>query len=174
MCSYNRLNNSYSCQNSKLLNGILKEELGYQGFVMSDWFAQHSGVASALAGMDMVMPQGAEFWGGNLSQAVTNGSVPESRLDDMATRIMAAWYHLGQDSATDFPPIGSGLVRSYLRPHPLVEARVPEAKPVLLQAAIEGHVLVKNSNNALPLRSPKILSLFGYDAVVPEYNSPYG
>ena len=40
MCSYNRLNNSYSCQNSKLLNGILKTELGFEGFVVSDWFAQ--------------------------------------------------------------------------------------------------------------------------------------
>lgn len=40
MCSYNRLNNSYSCQNSKLLNGILKTELGFEGFVVSDWGAQ--------------------------------------------------------------------------------------------------------------------------------------
>ena len=56
MCSYNRLNNSYGCGNSKALNGILKTELGFNGFVVSDWFAQHSGVASALAGLDMVMP----------------------------------------------------------------------------------------------------------------------
>jgi beta-glucosidase-like glycosyl hydrolase len=40
MCSYNRVNNSYSCQNSKLLNGILKTELGFEGFVVSDWGAQ--------------------------------------------------------------------------------------------------------------------------------------
>jgi beta-glucosidase len=86
MCSYNRLNNSYACQNSKLLNGILKEELGFQGFVVTDWNAQHSGVASALAGLDMVMPLPYDFWGGNLTTAVTNGSVPITRLDDMATR----------------------------------------------------------------------------------------
>lgn len=51
MCSYNQINNSYACQNSKMLNNILKAELGFQGFVMSDWGAQHTGVASAVAGL---------------------------------------------------------------------------------------------------------------------------
>ena len=53
---------------------------------MSDWGAQHAGVATALAGLDMVMPSGAQYWGGNLTQAVKNGSIPESRIDDMAIR----------------------------------------------------------------------------------------
>lgn len=56
MCSYNKVNNSAACQNSWLQNGILKDELGFQGFIMSDWGAQMSGVASVLAGMDMTMP----------------------------------------------------------------------------------------------------------------------
>lgn len=51
MCSYNQINNSYGCQNSKMMNNILKGELGFQGFVMSDWTAQHTGVASAVAGL---------------------------------------------------------------------------------------------------------------------------
>lgn len=85
MCSYNRVNNSYGCQNSKLLNGILKTELEFEGFVLSDWNAQHSGVGSALAGMDMIMPQGG-YWGKNLTEAVNNGSVSADRVDDMATR----------------------------------------------------------------------------------------
>jgi beta-glucosidase len=85
MCSYNRVNNSYGCQNSKLLNGILKTELGFEGFVMADWRAQHSGVGSALAGLDMNMPDGG-FWGDNLTEAVRNGSVSDERVTDMATR----------------------------------------------------------------------------------------
>lgn len=85
MCSYNRLNNSYGCQNSKVMNGILKTELEFNGFVISDWNGQQSGVASALAGLDMVMPTGG-FWGDNLTDAVKNGSVPEDRVTDMATR----------------------------------------------------------------------------------------
>lgn len=86
MCSYNRLNNSYACANSKSLNGILKTELGFQGFVVSDWFAQHAGVATALSGLDMVMPDSEGYWGSNLTSAITNGTIPESRLTDMATR----------------------------------------------------------------------------------------
>lgn len=52
MCAYNALNSSASCQNSYLLNGLLKDELGFQGFVMSDWLAQLSGVEEALAGLE--------------------------------------------------------------------------------------------------------------------------
>ncbi len=86
MCSYNRINNSYGCANSKTLNGILKTELGFQGFVVSDWLAQHAGVATANAGLDMTMPDSFGFWGANLTAAVKNGSVTESRITDMATR----------------------------------------------------------------------------------------
>ena len=85
MCSYNRVNNSYSCANSKLLNGLLKTELGFQGFVVSDWNAQHAGVATALAGLDMAMPD-SPYWAPNLTYAVQNGSVPMSKIDDIATR----------------------------------------------------------------------------------------
>ena len=56
MCSYNRVNNSAACQNSWLQNNILKDQLGFQGFIMSDWLAQMSGVGSVLAGLDMSMP----------------------------------------------------------------------------------------------------------------------
>lgn len=61
MCSYEQVNNSYACQNSYLQNYILKNELGFQGFIMSDWSAQHSGVSSALAGLDMTMPGDVQF-----------------------------------------------------------------------------------------------------------------
>lgn len=50
MCSYNQVNNSQACQNSYTLNYLLKGELGFQGFVVSDWLGTHSGVSSVLAG----------------------------------------------------------------------------------------------------------------------------
>ncbi|KAF4636740.1 hypothetical protein G7Y89_g1329 [Cudoniella acicularis] len=170
MCSYNRLNNSHGCGNSKILNGILKTELGFPGFVVSDWYAQHSGVGTALAGLDMAMPDSEGFWGSNLTAAINNGSVPLSRLDDMATRIIASWYQLGQDK--DYPTPGVGMPADLFAPHVAVDARKPSSKTTLLQGAIEGHVLVKNTNNALPLKSPKLLSLYGYDAKVPDQNDP--
>lgn len=170
MCSYNRINNSYGCQNSKTLNGVLKTELGFDGFVMSDWYAQHSGVASAEAGLDMVMPSGLDFWGPNLTNAVENGTISESRLDDMATRIMATWYQMDQQSTIPNP--GIGMPADLLAPHTPVNARFPSAKAGLLQAAIEGHVLVKNVNGALPLKNPGLLAVYGYDAVAPAVNTP--
>ncbi|KAF2719439.1 glycoside hydrolase family 3 protein [Polychaeton citri CBS 116435] len=115
MCSYNQINNSYACQNSKLMNGILKDELGFQGFVQSDWLAQRSGVAAALAGLDMSMPgdgiiwqDGKALWGHQLTKAVLNTSVPVDRLNDMTLRIVAAWYQLAQDDKGRWPSIDNG------------------------------------------------------------------
>lgn len=109
------MNNSYACQNSKLMNGILKDELGFQGFVQSDWLAQRSGVAAALAGLDMSMPgdglrwaNGKGLWGTELTRAVLNGSVPVDRVNDMVTRILAAWYQVGQEKWPLPPPEGDG------------------------------------------------------------------
>jgi beta-glucosidase len=106
MCSYNKINNSQGCHNSYLQNYILKGELGFQGFIMSDWTAQHTGVASTFAGLDMTMPgdtgfnTGLSFWGPNLTISILNGTVPEWRLDDAVTRIMAAYYYVGRDTAS--------------------------------------------------------------------------
>ena len=120
MCSYNRINDSYACQNSYTLNGLLKGELGFQGFVVSDWGAQHAGYASAAAGLDQAMPSGGTFWGSNLTASINNGSLPESRLDDMATRIIAAWYQMGQD--TGYPSPGIGMPVNLLAAHEAVIA----------------------------------------------------
>ncbi|OJJ54624.1 hypothetical protein ASPSYDRAFT_81595 [Aspergillus sydowii CBS 593.65] len=160
MCSYNRLNNSYGCQNSKILNGLLKTELGFQGYVVTDWGAQHAGIAGANAGLDVAMPS-SETWNSNLTTAIANGSMEASRLDDMVTRVMATWYYLDQDTAFSNP--GIGMPKSPSDPHQAVIATSQEAKPVLLQSAIESHVLVKNTNGALPLKSPNLISVFGYD-----------
>lgn len=162
MSSYNKVNNSWACDNSYTQNGLLKTELGFQGFVVSDWFGQHSGVASALAGLDMVMPSGATYWGANLVEAVNNGSVPEVRLDDMATRIIAAWYQMGQDSS-DLPVPGSGIPEDLSQPHSRVVGWNTSFKDTLYRGALEGHVLLKNEG-ALPLKTPELLSVFGYSA----------
>ncbi|KAI2467051.1 glycoside hydrolase family 3 protein [Annulohypoxylon bovei var. microspora] len=165
MCSYNRVNNSYACANSKIQNGILKTELGFQGAITSDWGAMHAGVASAEAGMDMVMPN-SDLWGDNLNKAVKNGSVTEDRINDMATRIMAGYYQLGQDQ--DFPDPGIGMPADLTKPHNIIDARNVSSQQVLLDGAIEGHVLLKNVNSTLPLKKPRMLSIFGYSAKSPD------
>lgn len=189
MCSYNQVNSSYACANSKLLNGVLKDELGFQGFVQSDWLAQRSGVASALAGLDMTMPGDGlrwaaanSLWGGKLTQAVLNGSVPIERLDDMVTRVVASWYQVGQDKWSDDGPNfsswtndevgklheGSPSDKTMGIVNKFVNAQ-GDHKDVVRKVAAEGTVLVKNEGDVLPLnrkghtngskRQTKLLSL---------------
>lgn len=178
MCSYQMVNNSYSCGNSKLINGILKDELGFQGFVQSDWLAQRSGVASALAGLDMTMPgdgliwnNGKSLWGPELSKSVLNGSLPVSRLNDMVTRIVASWYQLGQDDKSKFDGEGPNFSSWTNEEKGYINAGSPDDKDekvvnkfinvqgeggeahsiIARQVATEGTVLLKNENNLLPL-----------------------
>lgn len=178
MCSYNRINGSYGCQNSKTLNGLLKDELGFQGYVMSDWMATHAGVATIEAGLDMNMPGGIAFtqarpslWGGNVTIAVNNGSVAIERVDDMILRIMTPYYHLGQDA--NYPPTDETAVPLNFFPKsewiynytlgPMVDVRAQHAK-VIRELGAAGTVLLKNVNNTLPLKQPKNIGVFGNDA----------
>ncbi|KAL7782667.1 glycoside hydrolase family 3 protein [Trichoderma ceciliae] len=164
MCSYNRINNTYGCKNDKLMNGILKTELGFKGFVMLDWDAEHD-IESANNGLDMVMPLGGS-WGKNLTDAIANGTVSEARVTDMAIRIVAAWYLVGQDG-DKFPIPGIGL-KQLTQPHKGIDARDPASQPVILEGAIAGHVLVKNLNDTLPFKHRLLMiSVFGYDATIP-------
>ncbi|KAF2455846.1 beta-glucosidase 1 [Lineolata rhizophorae] len=180
MCSYNQINNSYGCQNSHLMNYILKGELGFQGFVMSDWQAQHSGVGSALAGLDMSMPgdtlfnTGNTFWGTNLTLSVLNGTVPEWRLDDMATRIMAAYYFVGRDRTSIPANFNAWTLDTMGFEHPAAEAdyglvnqhvdvRANHARTIREHAA-RSTVLMKNSG-VLPLSGEeKFTAVFGDNA----------
>lgn len=173
MCSYNQVNNSYACGNSKLLNGILKDEMGFQGFVMSDWLAQRSGVASALSGLDMSQPgdglgwtDGDSLWGPHLSRAVLNGSLPVDRLNDMTVRIVASWYQLGQDDEKEFPrdgpnfsswtdekmgivAPGSSTKQQQVQVNQHINVQGNHSK-IARQVAAEGTVLLKNEG-VLPL-----------------------
>lgn len=178
MCSYQMVNNSYSCGNSKLLNGILKDELGFQGFVQSDWLAQRSGVASALSGLDVTMPgdglrwqDGKSLWGSELTKAVLNGSVPISRLNDMVTRVVATWYQLGQDDKSKFDGKGPNFSSWTNDKMGLINHGSPDDKDIKVvnqfvnvqgsgeaahsiiarEIASEGTVLVKNDGSILPL-----------------------
>lgn len=186
MCSYQQINNSYGCQNSYTLNYLLKSELDFQGFVMSDWSAHHSGVGAALAGLDMSMPgdnffgTGLSYWGPNLTSAVINGSIPEWRIDDMATRIIAAWYKVGRDRHSRPINFNSWTTDTFGYQHYLVSEGYTQVnehvdvrdEPSLLvrDIAAKGTVLLKNEKQALPLERPRFIAVIGQDAA----ENPWG
>ncbi|PSS05280.1 glycoside hydrolase family 3 protein [Coniella lustricola] len=158
MCSYNQVNGTWACENDETLNQLLKTELGFKGYVMSDWDAQHTTVGAAVGGLDMTMP-GSDFnggtilWGPQLLTAVDSGQVSESRVDDMVTRILASWYYIGQD-APGYPVIN------------LAAAVQDDHKDNVRAVARDGIVLLQNTGGILPLIAPKKLALVGSAAVV--------
>ena len=179
MCSYQQINNSYGCQNSQTLNNLLKNELGFQGFVMSDWQAQHTGAASAVAGLDMTMPGDTEFntgvsyWGANLTLAVLNGTVPAYRIDDMAMRVMAAYFKVIKKIELDpinfsfwtsntYGPIHWAAEKGYQQINFHVDVRADHGN-LIREIGAKGTVLLKNTGS-LPLKKPKFLAVIGEDA----------
>ncbi|KAJ4319111.1 hypothetical protein N0V94_004071 [Neodidymelliopsis sp. IMI 364377] len=186
MCSYQRINGSYGCQNSKTQNGLLKTELGFQGYIMSDWGAVHSGVASIEAGLDMNMPGGLgsygqafgvpSFFGGNVTLAVNNGTLDVARVDDMIVRIMTPYYWLGQDK--DFPTIDPSTpalntfspVDTWTREFNLTGESSRDVRgnhsAIIRRHGAAGTVLLKNTGS-LPLNAPRNIAVFGNDAAEP-------
>jgi beta-glucosidase len=88
MSAYNRLHGKYCSDNPWLLTDILKDEWGYDGIVMSDWFGTHSTDDAANAGLDLEMPGPAQWLGEKLVAAVENGTVSEDVLDDKVRRLL--------------------------------------------------------------------------------------
>ncbi|KAA8910951.1 hypothetical protein TRICI_003962 [Trichomonascus ciferrii] len=190
MPSYNLVNGTYSTENGYLLNRILKNNLGFLGFTVSDWWATHS-TRAALGGLDMDMPgnivdlnhvyNGGDFplfedksyFGANLTLGVLSGSIPIERIDDMATRIMAAYFKTkldeirpqrGPPTFSEFSeadtgylylPVGKGPVVS-LNEH--VDVRTQYSEDASYNVAIEAITLLKNEKNTLPLNDKKKVS----------------
>ncbi|CAI6337353.1 unnamed protein product [Periconia digitata] len=163
MCSYNKVNSTWACESDFVMNKMLKEELGFKGYVMSDWNAQHTTTGSANGGMDMTMPgsdfnEGSYFWGPQLQSAVNNGQVQQSRVDDMVKRILASWYLVGQDKgypATSFDSWNVG--QKTITGNHFTNVR---------SMARDGIVLLKNEGASLPLKAPKSVAVIGLDSIV--------
>ena len=134
MCSYNRINGAYGCENDFLLHTVLKGDWKYPGFVVSDWLATHSTVHASHAGLDNEEP-GNTFYGAALKQAVLAGTVSQAELDDHVHRILRSMYAAG---IVDDPP---------KKNVPAVFAHAAIARE-MEQKSI---VLLRNENHILPL-----------------------
>jgi len=142
MCSYNLINGDWGCENDYTLNQVLKKDWGFQGWVVSDWFAAHSTVKAALAGLDMEQPMSNHF-GAALKKAVESGEVPVERLNDMVRRIVR----------TEF---ASGV---FDNPQPTKVPDVLRGFKVAQHVAEESIVLLKNDKGQLPLNASALKSI---------------
>ncbi|MHB1935527.1 MAG: beta-glucosidase family protein [Acidobacteriaceae bacterium] len=147
MCAYVKTNGTYSCENPYLLTSLLKRQLDFKGWVMSDWEATHSTVASAKAGLDQEMP-GEKYYGQPLKAAIEDGQVSRSTLDDHVRRILVTMFRFGL-----FDKQQTGNWDAYVR--------TPAHAAFSLKASERGTVLLKNADNALPLSETESIAVIG-------------
>jgi beta-glucosidase len=145
MDSYNLVNGEHASQNTHLLNEIAKQEWGFDGLLMSDWFATYDGVAAVNAGQDLEMPFGAFMNQKTLVPAVQQGKVSTATIDEHVRRILRTaarfgWLDRDQQDMT-IPRFNQ------------------QGRQAALQAAREGMVLLKNDGGVLPLVRGKVKSI---------------
>jgi beta-glucosidase len=143
MSSYNKVNGTYTSESEELLTKILRDEWGFDGFVMTDWFGGKDAVAQMKAGNDVLMP-GTNRQAESILAAVKNGTLDESILDRNIKYTLRQYFKTY--SYNKYQPTGK----------PDLEAN----KIVARNAATEGIILLKN-NDALPLKKEAKIALFG-------------
>jgi beta-glucosidase len=151
MCAYNRVWGEHACESAYLLTRVLREDWGWNGFVMSDWGATHSTARAAAAGLDQQSGYPFDdqpYFEKPLLAAVASGELAEQRLDQMARRIVRTLFAKGViDYPVKIAPID-------FKAH----AHVTRA------AAEQGAVLLKNEGDVLPLgkRPGRVAIIGGY------------
>lgn len=156
MCSYNKVNGDWACENDFLVNQVLKRDWGYKGWVMSDWGAVHSTVKAINAGLDQQSGRELDkgpFFGKPLDDALAAGTVSSNRLTDMNQRIL-------------WGVVSTGLINDPVPTAPRSIDYDAHAR-VAQEVAEKGSVLLKNEGNLLPLaRTVKSIVVIGSHADV--------
>jgi beta-glucosidase len=138
MCAFNQINGVWSCENELILQDILKDEWGFDGWVVSDFFSVHSTAGSLVGGLDQELVSPRYFSPENLYAALDAGEITREQIEQAAFRVV------------------SSHIKAGLFDHPLPEERVedvstPENQAVALEVAEKGSVLLKNADDILPL-----------------------
>ncbi len=142
MCSYNRINGVYACENPWILRDTLKKDGGFKGFVLSDWGGAHSTQEAIAAGLDQEQPM-ADYFGPKLKQSLEAGRTSMAQIDESAGRVLYAEFVSG---VVDHP-IEKSVVD--------VEAGLDVAQRIEEQSI----VLLKNQHAILPLKSKDVRSI---------------
>jgi len=144
MCSYNRINGVYASENHYLLTSILREEWGFDGFVVSDWGAVHSTAGPLWSGLDLEMPGPAKWFGHLLLEAVRTWQVEEEVIDRAVRRILRIIVRSGKLDGGALP---QGSVNT------------PEHQALAREVAEQSMVLLKNEAALLPLSADALRSV---------------
>jgi beta-glucosidase len=142
MCSYNRVNGDFACENEYLLKDVLKNDWKFPGFVVSDWGGTHSTEKASAAGLDNEQP-GNFFFDEKFKAAVQAGTIPTAELDDHVHRILRSMFAAG---VVDNP-----RQRSVVDPFAGFE--------ISRKIEESGIVLLKNEKGALPLNAAKLRTI---------------
>lgn len=145
MASYNKVNGVYASENADTLTRILRDEWGFDGLIMSDWYGTKSTAAAVNAGLDLEMPGPAIWRGENLLQAVEHDEVQEATIDARARRVLQLLDKAGVFAQREATPEQA--------------IDLPEHRALAREAAAEGVVLLKNERDVLPLRRETLRSL---------------
>jgi len=149
MCSYNRVNGDFACENAYLLNDVLKKAFNFKGFVLSDWGGTHSAVKASHAGLDQEQPD-QYFFGAALKKAVAAGEVSQDEINEHVRRILRTIFAVGlfdHPIKTEVPDIEAGFV-------------------VAQKMAEKSIVLLKNAHGVLPLEGVHTVAVIGGHADV--------
>jgi beta-glucosidase len=151
MSAYNRLNGQYASRHDWLLRKALKQEWGFDGFVISDWGAVHHVEESVRGGLDVEMPGPAKYLGPLLTAAVRHWQIEESEIDDAVRRVLGVVARSGKLSA---------------RRRSAGKVNTPAHQRLARQLACESQVLLKNEAGTLPLirKSLRSLAVIGPNA----------
>ena len=145
MSSYNRINGIHASEHHELLRTVLRDDLGFAGVVISDWFGTHSAANSLEAGLDLEMPGPPRERGAALLRELAEGRTTEARVDESVRRLLhlfewAGVFEGGNEETTDDSPATREVIR---------------------RAAIAGMVLLKNDADILPLSAGADVALLG-------------
>jgi beta-glucosidase len=145
MTAYNRMNGPWCAEHEALIAGILRDEWGFEGFVISDWFACAHTTEALRAGLDLEMPGTGRFYGDALERALAAGDVHEEELDAPIRRLLRVFERVGAFDDPMEPPPDQAIDR-------------PEDRELVRTAAAQSMVLLRN-NGVLPLDASQVRTL---------------
>lgn len=156
MCSYNKVNGVHACENKELLTKLLRDELGFKGYVVSDWGATHDAQSSAEAGLDVEMQGGKTSKFAQIPDLVSSGAITQEMVDEKVVHVLTAMYAVGQfDGKFPAPEqyMNKNLWDLDKENDVVISADVTtdEHRQAALEVIFDSSVLLKNKDATLPI-----------------------